>query len=370
MRKRKRIKPIGLQCLRPQTSCQNFTGMPTPKHSARKKDKSAEAPVKAAHRRKDLQTLAKETLCLEAEALQQIAQRLDSTFEKAVKLIAALKGKLIVSGMGKSGIVAQKIAATLASTGTPAVFMHPSEAAHGDLGMIQKGDGALFLSKSGATEELNIIVPIFKRMRVPIVAMVGNMRSNLAMHADVVLDISVSREADPFDLAPTASTTAMLAMGDALAVCLMQLKNFSPERFAEFHPSGALGKRLTMRVSEIMARDERLPLVKENASLKEVIVEMTAKRFGAAIVVSRTNKLVGIFTDGDLRRLMLSNAHLDGLTAKDIMSKNPKFTTPETMAKDCLEEMERYRITQLPVCDKSGKAIGLVHLHDLVSLGL
>lgn len=334
--------------------------------------KTIAAPPRAKESQTELLSLAKDTLCLEADALRQIAERLDTAFEKAAKQIASLKGKLIVSGMGKSGIIAQKIAATFASTGTPAVFMHPSEAAHGDLGIVQDGDGALFLSKSGATEELSLIVPIFKKMQVPIIAMVGNMRSSLAMRADIVLDIGVSREADPFDLAPTASTTAMLAMGDALAIALMRLKKFSPERFAEFHPSGALGRRLTMRVGEIMAKDDRLPLVKESDSLKDVIVEMTAKRFGVAIVVSEANKLVGIFTDGDLRRLMLSAsaAQFNQLTARDIMSKNPKFTTPETMAKACLEEMERHRITQLPVCDKSGRAVGLVHLHDLVSLGL
>ncbi|MDW8467132.1 MAG: KpsF/GutQ family sugar-phosphate isomerase [Chloroherpetonaceae bacterium] len=317
-----------------------------------------------------LQALAKETLRLEAHALLQIADRIDASFAKAVQCIASLKGKLIVSGMGKSGLIAQKIAATLASTGTPAVFMHPSEAAHGDLGMVQQGDGALFLSKSGITEELIVILPVFKKLSVPIVAMVGNLRSTLAMRADVVLDVSVSKEADPFNLAPTTSTTAMLAMGDALAVALMRLKNFSPERFAQFHPSGALGRRLTMRVEEVMATGDRLPLVAENASLREVILEMTAKRFGAALVVNSKQKLSGIFTDGDLRRLMLSGVPLDALKASDVMSRNPKFTTPDTMAKACLETMEQHRITQLPVCDASGKPIGIVHLHDLVSLGL
>lgn len=317
-----------------------------------------------------LQNLARETLRLEAQALLQIAERIDKNFARAVECIARLKGKLIVSGMGKSGLIAQKIAATLASTGTPAVFMHPSEAAHGDLGMVQEGDGALFLSKSGITEELNVILPVFKQLSVPIVAMVGNLRSTLAMRADVVLDVSVSKEADPFDLAPTTSTTAMLAMGDALAVALMRLKNFSPERFAQFHPSGALGRRLTMRVSEVMATGDRLPLVEEGTPLKEVILEMTAKRFGAALVINAKQKLSGIFTDGDLRRLLLSGISLDMLKARDVMSRNPKFTTPDTMAKACLETMEQYRITQLPVCDSSGKPIGIVHLHDLVSLGL
>ncbi len=314
--------------------------------------------------------LACKTLRLEADAVAELSTRLDDKFLNAVSLIASLKGKLVVSGMGKSGIIAQKIAATLTSTGTAAVFMHPSEAAHGDLGVVQSGDAVLALSKSGATEELTFILPALKSLGVPIIAMVGNLRSALALHADITLDVSVKKEADKFDLAPTASTTAMLALGDALAVALMDVKNFTPTDFAQNHPSGALGKRLTMRVADIMATGDKLPLVRETDSLTTVILEMTAKRFGVALVVSRAGNLTGIFTDGDLRRLVLSGKEFSRLLAKDVMTKAPKFVAPALLAKACLEQMETYRITQLPVCDNAGKPIGIVHLHDLISMGL
>lgn len=315
-------------------------------------------------------TFARETLRLESNAIAEVADRLDQSFLDAVALILSARGKVIITGMGKSGIVAQKIAATMTSTGTTAVFMHPSEAAHGDLGVVSKGDVVIGLSKSGMTEELNFILPALKQMGIPIIAMVGNLRSALATHADVALDISVQKEACPYDLAPTTSTTVMLALGDALAMVLMKEKNFTQLDFALTHPSGSLGKRLTMRVSDIMAQTDRLPKVNEDVSFNDMILEMTTKRFGVTSIVNASGKLVGIFTDGDLRRLIQSGKPLTGLFAKDVMTKNPKYVEKDKLAKECLVEMENFRITQMIVCDQRKKPIGIVHLHDLVTLGL
>ncbi|NTV47392.1 MAG: KpsF/GutQ family sugar-phosphate isomerase [Chlorobiales bacterium] len=315
-------------------------------------------------------SFAQETLRLESKAIAEVADRLDQRFLDAVALILSAPGKVIITGMGKSGIIAQKIAATMTSTGTPAVFMHPSEAAHGDLGVVSKGDVVIGLSKSGMTEELNFILPTFKQMGIPIIAMVGNLRSALATHADVALDISVQKEACPYDLAPTTSTTVMLAMGDALAMVLMKEKNFTQLDFALTHPSGSLGKRLTMRVSDIMAQSDRLPKVLEDASFNDMILEMTSKRFGVTTIVNASGKLVGIFTDGDLRRLIQTGKPLSRLLAKDVMTENPKYVQKDILAKECLTEMESFRITQMIVCDQRKKPVGIVHLHDLVTLGL
>lgn len=315
-------------------------------------------------------SFAQETLRLESKAIAEVADRLDQRFLDAVALILSAPGKVIITGMGKSGIIAQKIAATMTSTGTPAVFMHPSEAAHGDLGVVSKGDVVIGLSKSGMTEELNFILPTFKQMGIPIIAMVGNLRSALAAHADVALDISVQKEACPYDLAPTTSTTVMLAMGDALAMVLMKEKNFTQHDFALTHPSGSLGKRLTMRVSDIMAQSDRLPKVLEDASFNDMILEMTSKRFGVTTIVNASGKLVGIFTDGDLRRLIQTGKPLSRLLAKDVMTENPKYVQKDILAKECLTEMESFRITQMIVCDQRKKPVGIVHLHDLVTLGL
>jgi len=300
-----------------------------------------------------------------------MSARLDERFNSAVQLILNTSGKVILTGMGKSGLIAQKIAATLTSTGTPAVFMHPSEAAHGDLGVVSQGDVVIGLSKSGTTEELLYILPALKQLQVRIIAMVGNTRSALAMQADAILDVTVEKEACPYDLAPTTSTTAMLAMGDALSMVLMQAKNFSQHDFAITHPSGALGKRLIMRVADIMATAEKLPIIQDIASFTALLLEMTSKRFGAAIVVeSTTGKLTGVFTDGDLRRIVQTGKDLSMVSAKDVMTPNPKFLTPKTLAKDCLETMETHRITQMIICDEMQKPVGIVHIHDLVSLGL
>ncbi len=314
--------------------------------------------------------LGKSSLSLEAHAIEDMANRLDENFEKAIELILEGSGKVIVSGMGKSGLIAQKIAATFSSTGTTAVFMHPAEAAHGDLGMVSNGDVLIGLSKSGTTEELNFILPYLQQLHVPIIAMTGNKRSQLASYSDVCLDVGVSKEACPFDLAPTSSTTAMLAMGDALAIALMHAKSFSEKDFAQTHPRGALGMRLTMRIEDIMSSENHVPKVLETASFADMMLEMTSKRFGATTIVDETGKLMGIFTDGDLRRVVQTHSNLQSQTARDLMTPNPKTATKEMLAKSCLENMEAYRITQMIICDDQQKPIGIVHLHDLVSLGI
>jgi arabinose-5-phosphate isomerase len=309
-------------------------------------------------------------LMQEAEAIRRMAERLDDKFNAAVELMLACKGKIIIAGMGKSGIIGQKIAATLSSTGTTAVFLHPAEAAHGDLGVVARHDVVVCLSKSGMTEELNFIIPALRQLEVSIIAFTGNLRSYLARNADVVLDVGVDQEACPYDLAPTTSTTAMLAMGDALAICLMKRKNFTDLEFALTHPKGSLGRQLTMRVEDLMAREEALPLVGEDALLADLILEMTSKRYGVSGVVDRGGRLTGIFTDGDLRRLVQQGGEFLGKTAKEVMTADPKTVGPELLAKHCLEILETYRITQLMVCDADHRPVGLVHIHDLVSLGL
>ena len=306
----------------------------------------------------------------EARAIQQIAERLDDSFSEAVKLLAACKGKIIISGMGKSGIIAQKIAATMSSTGSTALFLHPADAAHGDLGIVSQDDVVICLSKSGTTEELNFIIPALKQIGATIIAMTGNKRSFLALNAHITLDTDIEKEACPYDLAPTTSTTAMLAMGDALAISLMQQKNFTQRDFALTHPKGSLGRRLTVKVTDIMAKDNAVPFVKENASVTDLILEMTSKRYGVSAVVDEEGRLTGIFTDGDLRRLVQSGKEFLSLSAGSVMTANPKTVSTSTMAKECLDILETYRITQLLVCDSEEHPVGMVHIHDLITLGL
>ncbi len=312
----------------------------------------------------------KRIILQEAESLRRAAALLDDKFYNAVELLGKCEGKIIISGMGKSGIIGQKIAATLSSTGTTALFMHPAEAAHGDLGVVSKNDAVICLSKSGMTDELNFILPALRKIGVSILAFTGNTRSYLAEKADIVLDVSVEQEACPFDLAPTCSTTAMLAMGDALALCLMDQKRFTNRDFAIIHPKGSLGRRLTMKASDIMATADALPLVPESALLTELILEMTSKRFGMSGIVDSKGKLSGIFTDGDLRRLIQNTSDILSLTAADVMLADPKTITPDTLAVDCLNMLESHRISQLLVCDDDNRPIGLLHIHDLVTLGL
>ncbi len=306
----------------------------------------------------------------EARAIHLIAERLDERFSAAVELLAACRGKIIISGMGKSGIIAQKIAATMASTGSTALFLHPADAAHGDLGIVDHDDIVICLSKSGTTEELNFIIPALRQIGAKIIAMTGNQRSFLAQNADITLDTDIEKEACPYDLAPTTSTTAMLAMGDALAISLMQQKNFTQRDFALTHPKGSLGRRLTVKVSDIMAKGEAVPVVPESASVTDLILEMTSKRYGVSAVVDLTGALCGIFTDGDLRRLVQSGKEFLSLNAGFVMTANPKTVTSSTLAKECLDILETWRITQLLVCDAEQRPVGMVHIHDLITLGL
>jgi len=306
---------------------------------------------------------------IEAEAVKNLESKIDDSFAKAVEKILSMKGRVIVSGVGKSGIIARKIVATLNSTGTPSIFMHPSDAIHGDLGMVRSEDVVILISKSGTTPELIRIVPILRQIGTKIIAMVGDINSKLAQESDITLDMSVSQEACPFDLAPTTSTTVTLVMGDALAVALLKAKNFTKEDFAFYHPGGTLGKRLSLKVKEFMTQGKDVPVIKYDVDLHTAILEMTSKRLGATCVVDDDGKIIGIITDGDLRRAMEKFDNLANLKAIDVMGKNPKTIPPDTLASTAIQIMETYKITQLICIDNERRPIGMIHLHDLVNLG-
>jgi len=312
----------------------------------------------------------KEVIRIEGEAVISLVDKIDQQFIKIVKRISESTGRVVFSGMGKSGLIARKIVATMNSTGTPAIFMHPTDALHGDLGMVRAEDIVILISKSGNTEELNDLVPMFKRLGVVLIGMFGNKDSKIGRHCDYLLDVSVKEEACPHDLAPTASTTAALVMGDALAVALLELRGFTPEDFALLHPAGSLGKRLSLRISEIMITGEDVPVVNVNAGMKDIIVEITTKRLGHTLVVNENGELCGIVTDGDLRRLLERTLEIQNLTANEIMTKNPKTIKQEYLASFALQQMESFKITSLAVKNENNFPIGVVHLHDLVKLGL
>ena len=314
--------------------------------------------------------IAKEVIRIEANAVAQLEQRINEHFVSAVEIILHCSGRVIVSGMGKSGIIGRKIVATLNSTGTPSMFLHPSDAVHGDLGMVREGDVVVCISKSGDTKELMQLVPMFRRVNAKIISLVGNIHSPLAKNSDAVLDCSVEQEACPHDLAPTSSTTATLVMGDALAIVLLEQRNFSAEDFALFHPGGNLGKRLLLKAEEIMMSGDAVPRVKENVLLRDAILEMTSKRLGATCVVNEKNILVGIITDGDLRRLLQRTIDVSNLTAQQVMTKNPKTIRKEILAAVVLQEMEQFNISQIVVVDNEHRPVGMIHLHDLVKAGL
>ncbi|RMH68811.1 MAG: KpsF/GutQ family sugar-phosphate isomerase [Gemmatimonadetes bacterium] len=318
-------------------------------------------------------SMAHETFTVEIDAVKHVKDQLNDSFAAAVNLILQSAGKVIVTGIGKSGNIARKITATLCSTGTLAVFLHPAEGLHGDLGVVTKDDVVIALSKSGTSDEILAILPVLKKIGARLIAMVGNLDSPLAQAADVVLNVTVEKEACPLDLAPTASTTAMLVMGDALAVTLLNLHDFKPQDYALFHPGGRLGKRLLLTVADVMHSGEENPRVGGDVPLPQVIIEMTSKAMGAVNVVEADQKLVGIITDGDLRRaLQHQGSHLLNLTAADIMTRHPISVTPQTMAVDAIRLMENRpsQIMVLPVVDDHGRAVGIVRLHDLVRAGL
>ena len=312
----------------------------------------------------------RETLELEAQALLALARRLDGNFARACELILATQGRVIVVGMGKSGHVGGKIAATLASTGTPSFFVHPGEASHGDLGMITPSDTVLAISNSGETAEILTILPIIKRLGVKLIALTGRCESSLARQADAILFAGVEKEACPLNLAPTASTTAALAVGDALAVALLKRRGFTREDFARSHPAGQLGRRLLLYVADIMHTGAQIPVVAADTSLREALLEMTSKGLGMSGVVDGERKLLGILTDGDLRRLL--HRGVDVYTAKitDVMTRNPKVTHPDRLAAETVELMRKLKINGLFVVDADGRVVGALNMHDLLRSGV
>ncbi|WP_395050121.1 SIS domain-containing protein [Flavobacterium sp.] len=311
--------------------------------------------------------LAKKTILSESESIAKLIDFIDINFAEATQILFNSKGRLIVTGIGKSAIIAQKMVATFNSTGTPSLFLHASEAIHGDLGMVQPDDVVICISKSGNSPEIKILIPILKRFGNKLIAITGNITSFLAKESHYILNTTVDAESCPLNLAPTNSTTAQLVMGDALAVCLMELRNFTPEDFAKYHPGGSLGKKLLLRVSNMLDETHK-PSVTPNSSIKEVIFEISAKRLGVTAVIEN-EKVLGIITDGDIRRMLNENDSFTHLTAKDIMTKNPKMIQSTTMVAEALNILEDFSITQLVVVD-NGEYKGVIHLHDILKEGI
>lgn len=311
---------------------------------------------------------ARQTIESEGKSVLGLISYINEDFEKTVELIFASKGRTVISGIGKSALVAQKIVASFNSTGTPAIFLHAADALHGDLGMVQHDDIVIIISKSGESPEIKVLAPLIKNFNNPLIALCGNMQSFLVKCADLVLNSTVSEEACPNNLAPTSSTTAQMVMGDALVVCLMQMRGFNNEDFAKFHPGGTLGKKLYLRVNDLFINNEK-PEVKSNSSLKDVIIEITRKRLGATVVTNADQKIEGIITDGDLRRMLEKNLYNEQVTAKEIMSTSPKTIEPKELAVNALVIMRKFNITQLIVAE-SGSYKGVIHLHDLIKEGI
>ena len=306
----------------------------------------------------------------EAQAIFELTQRIDQRFEDACRLLLACKGRIVVTGMGKSGHIGKKIAATLSSTGTPAFFMHPGEASHGDLGMITRQDTVLAISNSGSTPELLVLLPLLKRLEVPLITLTGNVDSILAKTADVNLDVSIRHEACPHGLAPTTSTTVSLVMGDALSIALLQVRGFSAEDFALSHPGGVLGKRLLLRIHDIAHVGEELPLVHEQATIREALLEVTAKSLGMTCVVNSTGHLVGIYTDGDVRRTLTQDHNIDTTSLNQVMTRHCRTITSDLLAAEALSMMQKHSITALVIVDDNNRPTGVVHLHDLLRAGV
>jgi arabinose-5-phosphate isomerase len=317
-----------------------------------------------------LRALAQEVFRLEAAAILRLTERLGDAFERAVRLLLQCQGHVVVTGMGKSGAIGKKIAATLSSTGTPALFLHPAEGIHGDLGAVMGRDVVLMLSYSGETDELLTILPALKRLGVPLIVMTGNLQSTLANAADVVLDVSVEREACPLNLAPTASAAAMLAMGDALALAVMTLRRFTPDDFARLHPGGTLGRRLLLRVRDVMRTGERLAVIHVSEPTKSAFAAITKARAGACVVVDDDGKLCGIVTDGDLRRALLRDVNLFHAPVTEVMTKTPKVIHPDALATEALRLMQTHQIDDLPVVDEGRRPVGMVDVQDLLRVGI
>lgn len=314
---------------------------------------------------------AKRVLRIEADAISSLIDRIGEDFLRAIDILYSCEGRVVVTGMGKSGIIGKKIAATLASTGTPALFLHPAEGIHGDLGMITKGDVLIAISNSGETEELNKILPLIKRLEIKLISLTGGLNSTLARTSDVVLDVGVKEEACPFGLIPTASTTAALAMGDALSVALLEKRGFKEEDFAFFHPGGTLGKKLLLKVEDLMHKGKDIPKVRDDTIMKDAIIVISSKKLGITSVVDVKGRLKGIITDGDLRRwLEKGKADIFGVTAKEVMTRNPKTIENDALAARAVSVMEQYSITALIIVDRDGRPEGIIHLHDLLKAGV
>ncbi|MDD5044919.1 MAG: KpsF/GutQ family sugar-phosphate isomerase [Candidatus Omnitrophica bacterium] len=319
---------------------------------------------------KNIRKRAQEVLEIEAKAILSLKKRINNDFKQALDFILGSSGRVVVSGMGKAGIIAQKLSATLSSTGTPSLFLHSGEAIHGDLGRVTKNDVIVVMSNSGETEEIRKLMPLLKKIGSKIIGFTGNPKSLLAQYSDVVLNVSVEKEACPLGLAPTASTTAMLAMADALAVCLLELKGFKEEDFAFYHPGGSLGRRLLLTVEDIMRKGSANPVVGGNKKVSDVLFKITQARAGSASVVDAKGKLVGIFTDGDLRRHIESDADLTRKMVKEVMTKHPTVISKEKLAQEALRILREKKIDEIPVVDAQNRPIGLVDVQDLLKAGL
>lgn len=313
---------------------------------------------------------ARRVLEIEAQAISDLIARLDDQFTTAVDILFQCVGKVVVSGMGKSGLIGQKISSTLASTGTPAFFIHPADGIHGDLGMVRHGDTLIAISNSGETEELLKLLPFMQRLSIPIIALTGKRHSTLAKYSDVTLDVSVREEACPMGLAPTASTTATLAMGDALAMTLLEKRGFKQDDFAQYHPGGALGRKLLLRVHDLMHRGDALPRVTPDTSVRDAILEITSKKLGMTTVVDGNGHVVGVITDGDLRRTLERGLDLAVATAGEVATVRPKTIHPDELAARAVHVMETFSITSLVVTDDTSRMIGVIHLHDLLKSGV
>ncbi len=319
---------------------------------------------------KEVLDKGKQVIKIESEAVSSLLDLLDDEFVKAVKTMLESKGRVVFTGLGKSGLIARKIVATMNSTGTPAIYLHPTDALHGDLGMVRSDDVVILISKSGNTEELFNLMLMLKRMNVTLIGMVGERNSKIGRECDIILNVYVKEEACPHDLAPTSSSTVALVMGDALAITLLEMRGFTTEDFAFLHPGGSLGKRLSLKISEIMYKGDQVPKVSQDASLKEAILEMTSKRLGTTTVLTGDGKLAGILTDGDLRRLLEKHSDIENLYTKDVMSRKPKTIKADFLASFALQQMENYKITSLVVVNDDNEPVGIIHLHDLIEIGL
>jgi len=327
-------------------------------------------PSRGRSRHLNLLDRARRVIRMESEAVAGLESTLGPMFERAIELLFSVKGRVVTTGMGKAGLIARKVSATLSSTGAPSVFLHPAEAIHGDLGMVTRDDVVMAFSNSGQTEEILRLLPSFKHIGAPLIAITSAGSSDLARHSDASLVIRIDREACPLNLAPTSSTTAMLALGDTLALVLLETRGFGPEDYAIFHPGGSLGRRLLTKVRDIMHAGEANPVVGENTPLRDAIVVMTSKKLAATSVVDKGGKLVGFFSDGDLRRYLLKGTPNMNAPMSDLMTRNPKVTSPDTMAVKALEVLREYKIIELPVVDVDNRPVGMIHLHDITRAGI